>query len=62
VEFVYSSQVFHAGTHSTWDSGEAPAPHVLDLLGGQYLRSMHAHYDLDAHLVSTTSPGGLLVH
>jgi hypothetical protein len=62
VEFVYSSQVFHEGARSTWGSGEALALHVLDLLGEQDLCSMHVYYDLDTHLVSTTSPSRLLVH
>jgi hypothetical protein len=36
--------------------------YVPDLLGGQDLLSMHVHYDLDVHLVNTTSSGRLLVH
>jgi hypothetical protein len=39
-----------------------PAFHILNLLRRQDLRSMHIYYDSDAHLVSSTSLGGLLVH
>jgi hypothetical protein len=53
VEFVYSSQVFHEGARSTWDSGEARALYILDLLDGKDLLSMHVYYDSDAHLIST---------
>ena len=36
-------------------------PMYFDLLGGQDLRLLHVLYESDAHLVSSTSEGGLLV-
>jgi hypothetical protein len=33
-----------------------------EVMGGQVLRSMHVHYDSNAHMVIFTSQGKLLVH